>query len=40
MSKEKTIDTYEVQVKELHPSWNNADIRAKAVRMFYFNESL
>jgi hypothetical protein len=40
MSKEQIIDSYEAKVRELHPSWNNADIRAKAVRMYYLNEKL
>ena len=40
MSPEQQIDLYEQQVRELHPSWNNADIRAKAVRMYYLKEEL
>jgi hypothetical protein len=40
MTKEEMIDAYEAQVRELHPSWNNADITAKAVRMYYLNEEL
>ena len=34
------IDVYEAQVRKQYPSWNNADIRAKAVRMYYLNEKL
>jgi len=40
MTKEQKIDAYEAQVRLLHPTWNNADIRAKAVRMYYLNEEL
>lgn len=35
MDKEQQIDAIEAQVREQHPSWNNADIRNVAVRMFY-----
>ena len=38
--KEQQIDAYEAQVRAQYPSWNNADIRAKAVRMYYLNEKL
>ena len=37
MNKEQQIDAIEAQVREQHPSWNNADIRSEAVRMFYMN---
>jgi hypothetical protein len=37
---EETIDKLEQQVRDIHPSWSNAEIRAKAVRMYYLNESL
>ncbi len=40
MNKEEQIDALEAQVRQQHPSWNNADIRNKAVRMFYLNEEL
>lgn len=34
-----TIEQLEKELKEVHPSWSNADITAKAVRMYYLNES-
>ena len=34
------IDKLEDKVRAKYPSWNNSDIRAKAVRMFYFGEQL
>jgi histidinol dehydrogenase len=37
MNKEQQIDALEAQVREQHPSWNNADIRNQAVRMFYMD---
>ena len=35
-----TIDLIEIQVKQKNPSWSNADIRSKAVRMHFLNEAL
>jgi hypothetical protein len=35
--KEQQIDALEAQVREQHPTWNNADIRNQAVRMFYMD---
>lgn len=37
MNKEQQIDALEAQVREQYPSWNNADIRNQAVRMFYMD---
>ena len=40
MNKEEIIEGFEAQVRLQYPSWNNADITAKAVRMYYLNEKL
>ena len=40
MNKEEIIEGFEAQVRLQHPSWSNADITAKAVRMYYLNEEL
>lgn len=32
------IEKLEKQLKEVHPSWSNANITAKAVRMYYLKE--
>ena len=40
MDKEEIIEGFESQVRLQHPSWSNADITAKAVRMYYLNEEL
>lgn len=37
MNKEQQIDALEAQVREQYPTWNNADIRNQAVRMFYMD---
>lgn len=37
---DKEIDILEEKVRNIHPSWSNAEIRNKAVRMFYLNEKL
>jgi len=34
------VDAYEKELRKLHPSWSNADIRAKAVRMVHLGELL
>jgi len=33
------IEQLEKELKEVHPSWSNADITSKAVRMFHLGES-
>jgi hypothetical protein len=35
-----SLDTLEDLVREKNPSWSNANITAKAVRMYYLNEEL
>ena len=35
-----SIDTFENLIRQKNPSWSNADITAKAVRMYYLNEEL
>ena len=34
------LEKLELQVRNLHPSWSNAEITAKAVRVFYLNEKI
>jgi hypothetical protein len=35
-----SLEEIENQVRKLHPSWSNAEITAKAVRVFYLNEKI
>lgn len=38
MSTIEQVEKLEKQLKEVHPSWSNANITAKAVRMHFLNE--